>query len=270
MSVPYTIRANKEDSGATVPYSVIVPTIYGQVIVNRNDINQANALIKTGAAFDVEEINFVLQLLQYASKGAIALDIGACFGVYTLACAKALAPLGGLVHAFEPQRMLAYMICGSVALNSIENAIVHHACVGDATVDIDIPNFDYNKPLNFGSVEFGETQRYELDQQRAPSIEKVKQVRIDDFALGNVRFMKIDVEGMEYAVLQGAKKTIERERPAVLIEYLKSDKEQLAAFFCALDYAIWNWSGNLLCIQKSEAARFSGSLKGYKRVDPGK
>jgi FkbM family methyltransferase len=42
--------------------------------------------------------------------------------------------------------------------------------------------------------------------------------RLDDYALDNVGFVKIDVEGHELAVLRGATATIERNRPRFLIE----------------------------------------------------
>jgi FkbM family methyltransferase len=191
------------------------------------------------------------------------LDIGANFGVYSLGCARALTPRGGTVHAFEGQRMLAYMICGSAAVNSIENLHVHHACVGNNTKEIPIPHFDYRRPMNFGSVEFGETQREQLHQQRLPSCESVRQVRIDDLNLQSVCFAKIDVEGMEYDVLQGAAKTIERDRPVALVEHIKSEPAQLANFFLLRNYAVWVWGGDFLCGPKENEIGLSIVLPTY-------
>jgi FkbM family methyltransferase len=42
--------------------------------------------------------------------------------------------------------------------------------------------------------------------------------RLDDFELEDVGFVKIDVEGHEFPVLQGAANLIDRERPNVLVE----------------------------------------------------
>lgn len=56
--------------------------------------------------------------------------------------------------------------------------------------------------------------------------------RLDDFNLSPV-FIKIDVQGFEYAVLQGAKLTITSHRPVVLIEAPK-DAERI--FFAARNY----------------------------------
>src|SRR6202008_673039 len=43
---------------------------------------------------------------------------------------------------------------------------------------------------------------------------------LDGFALSEVRFIKIDVEGSENDVLNGARATIARDRPVLLLELL--------------------------------------------------
>ena len=48
--------------------------------------------------------------------------------------------------------------------------------------------------------------------------ENVSTRRLDSFNLEDVSFIKIDVEGYEEAVLNGAKDTIQKNRPSLLIE----------------------------------------------------
>jgi FkbM family methyltransferase len=50
--------------------------------------------------------------------------------------------------------------------------------------------------------------------------------RLDDFDLGDVGFIKIDVEGHEFPVLVGAQGLIDRQRPTVLVEIeLRPDRQ---------------------------------------------
>lgn len=42
--------------------------------------------------------------------------------------------------------------------------------------------------------------------------------RLDDYFFPSLKLLKIDVEGMEFCVLEGARKTIETHRPIILIE----------------------------------------------------
>ncbi|MEN9712504.1 MAG: hypothetical protein RLY90_765, partial [Pseudomonadota bacterium] len=103
------------------PYTIVLPTGYGHMLVNRFDINQTGALLKTGRATDAEKVEFAVRVCENSPPSSIALDIGANFGTYSLAMARAMQKLGGRVYAFEAQRIIYYMLCGSVSLNSLEN-----------------------------------------------------------------------------------------------------------------------------------------------------
>jgi FkbM family methyltransferase len=68
-------------------------------------------------------------------------------------------------------------------------------------------------------------------------IEKdVKLATLDEFALTEVDFMKIDVEGHEVEVLKGAVKTIEKWRPIVLVELKKEHVQEADRLFQPFDY----------------------------------
>jgi hypothetical protein len=149
---------NDDLSLQPVSFAAIVPTAYGQMLVNRYDINQTNALFKTGMAIDHGEIKMLAKLLDKGRPDPVVIDVGANFGTYTLAFASYVGPRGR-VYAFEPQRLIYYMLAGSVALNSLTNVHCFNVAVGDHEDLIDVPQFDYSKPMNFGSVEFGRRSR---------------------------------------------------------------------------------------------------------------
>jgi FkbM family methyltransferase len=242
-----------------VPYTIVVPTIYGQVLVNRYDTNQTNALIKTGEALDTGEIASLQGIIKLLPAGQVFLDVGANFGLYSLAMAQTLKETGGTVHAFEAQRVLFNMICGSVALNSIENMHVHHLAIADRAGSIAIPNFDYNTVTSFGSIEFGDQQLEPLTQERKPSTEQVRAARLDDLGIKRVDMIKMDIEGMEEHALAGAKEMFTKHRPIALIEWIKSNKQAMVDYFAALDYEVYEAGGNLLCLPKNKEPRVTVS-----------
>lgn len=244
-----------------VSYTVVLPTVYGQVMVNRFDTNQTNALLKTSSAIDTTEIAVMAQLAAQLPQGSTIVDMGANFGLYTLAMARASAAKNCTVHAFEAQRVIAYMVCGTMALNAVENVVVHHLAVGAAAGEIDIPKFDYRQISSYGSVEFGAEQKEFIGQQRGASSEKVRQVSLDGMQLSNVRLIKVDIEGMEESALQGAQATIERDRPLCLVEWIKSDKAALIAFFKQRHYTMLDWGMNLLCLPSADAFPFQHNLQ---------
>jgi FkbM family methyltransferase len=185
------------------------------------------------------------------------LDVGANFGTFSLALARVVGPRGK-VHAFEPQRIIFNMLAGSVALNSLTNVYCHHLALGDREGKVEIPQFDYSQPLNFGSIEFTPQQNEPLHQQRgkdASRAEYVPLTTIDRLGFDRVHLVKIDAEGMEMQVLQGAADTIRRCRPVLYLEYLKGDKAALHQHVASLQYLIHENGLNFLCIPTELSAR---------------
>ena len=211
------------------------------MLVNRFDINQTNALLKTGRAIDHEEIAMLNQLLrQLFPEGRVFVDVGANFGTYTLGLAQTVGPQGK-IYSFEAQRILSYMLSGSIALNGLTNVFCHNYAVGKKRAKLEIPQFDYNRPLNFGSIEFGGEQREILEQQRrhsAENAEYVDVVTLDSFEFPRVDIIKIDVEGMEADVLAGAAETLRRCRPILFVEHAKSDYRSLTQMIADFGYDV--------------------------------
>src|SRR2546430_15676743 len=146
-------------------FSIVVPTVYGQMIVNRHDINQSGALLRTGKSPDNKEIELWATIASALSPDAVVVDAGANFGSFALGISRRIGPRGA-VHAIEAQRVIFNMLAGSVALNSHLNVYCYNVALGDHEGQIEIPQFDYSKPLNFGSIEFGPQQTEKLAQPR--------------------------------------------------------------------------------------------------------
>lgn len=241
----------EEWAGEPTSFSLCVSTLYGPMLINRFDINQTNSLIKTARAIDHAEISILAQLLGLFPEGRVFVDVGANFGTYTLGLARSVGPMGKVV-SFEAQRILSYMLAGSIAMNGFTNVFCHNYAIGKERGKIEIPQFDYNKPLNFGSIEFGGSQRERLDQERQQSAEKVEYVEmfpLDAFGFARVDILKIDVEGMEADVLLGATETLRRCRPILYVEHAKSDSQALTGMIGSQGYDIHPIQQmNLLCV----------------------
>jgi len=136
----------------------------------------------------------------------IAIDAGANKGVYTYW----LERLSQHVHAYEPNpKMLKTLKRGAGF-----KATIHFAALSDQAGEfaLRIPKTSQGKYSNQGASlnhdkvgdSYGEVM--------------VKTRRLDDEGLANIGFIKIDVEGHEMAVLDGALETIKRDRPTLLIE----------------------------------------------------
>lgn len=240
-------------------YNVIVPTDIGTFIINKNDLGVGWQLSQYGT-YDPHELHAVreiLKLLRTTSPKLIVLDIGANIGVHSVVMSQEVGDGG--VFAFEAQRIIFNMLAGNVALNSLSNVFCFHNAVSDTSGIIDIPIFDYGKPMSFGSVEFGGTQKEDIGQKPlAGESEKVAALAIDGMNFEKINFIKIDVEGMEINVLQGAKKSILNFRPLMLIEYLKSDKDEIIGWLKNAKYKIYSGIGaNYLCVPEEVNITFN-------------
>ena len=256
---------------------VLAATEQGTLIVNHLDYRMSDRGQRYGVGFqlldtayyDADEVSIANALLnlqrQFRGDGVVALDCGANIGVHTVSWARQMTGWGEVL-AFEAQERIFYALAGNICLQNCFNARAFHAAVGESDGLLNIPVPDYRRPGSFGSLELRSGEKTEDIGQAVnydPSaLRSVKMMRIDGLELSRVDFMKIDVEGMEREVLDGAVSTIQRCRPIMLIEFIKSDIGLLADFLDAADYNYNQFGINLVAVPKGDPAekeiQFSG------------
>lgn len=251
---------------------VLAATNHGSMIVNLNDRHE----YKQGAAygvghqlllrscFDPEEVELAKILLtlrqQNFGPGVVAIDGGANIGVHTLEWARHMHGWGRVL-AFEAQEYVFYALAGNIALNNCWNASARWAALGEQEGHIDVPEPDYLRPGSFGSLELRPSQRTEfigqdISYEQADCV-RTPMVSIDSLQLERLDFLKLDVEGMEMEVLRGARATVERCKPIVLAEVIKSDLRALTSLLGDLGYqTITEGMGiNMLAFHASDPSR---------------
>lgn len=144
-----------------------------------------------------------LDLLVYPNRDAV--DVGANLGRYCVL----LAGLVSQVWAFEPHPRLAQILVKSLP----HNVIVKQAAISSrrGTIDLKVPLRRNKEVESLGTLESGSyigPHRYI----------KVPMLTLDEQPLQNIGFMKIDVEGHELSVVEGALTLLAQQRPTVLVE----------------------------------------------------
>lgn len=244
---------------------VISATSQGTMIVNKNDYRMVNETTGYGVGyqmltygcFDPDEVDFAVQLLlrrhRYFGDGVVGLDLGANIGAHTIEWARALHGKGSVV-AIEAQERVYYALAGNIAINNCFNAQALHGAIGAKEGVLDIPVPNYLIASTFGSLELRQTARSEfIGQKLDPSrTQKVRMLTIDGLQLQRLDFIKIDVEGMEMEALEGGLHSIERLRPIMLIESIKSDKDAIKAFAEQFGYKVFPKGINLLAVHASD------------------
>ncbi len=247
---------------------VVVSTNHGSLLVNRHDYRLVSGggygvgyqLLNT-SSFDQNEVDVVLHLL-YARRevhgdGVVAIDCGANIGVHTVEWAKFMYGWGSVI-AVEAQERIFYALAGNITLNNCFNARAIWAAVGAENGMIDVPQPDYFVPSSFGSLEIRdgancENIGQEIDRsQRGGRTQKTSLIKLDDLGLDRLDFLKIDIEGMEQEALCGARDVIEKFRPCMLIEKIKSDELVLRNFLAERDYKVFAAGINLIAIHSAD------------------
>jgi FkbM family methyltransferase len=150
------------------------------------------------------------------SEGDTVIDIGAHIGFYTLLLSK-LAGREGKVIAFEPLPGNFSILEENIRLNGLCSRI---RAVNKAVFDRSIDGMELVVPVDESSSLTSSPWASLLFKKGGERV-TVKTVSLDDFLSesdSQVRFIKMDAEGAEESIIRGALRTIERYRPAMLIE----------------------------------------------------
>lgn len=139
------------------------------------------------------------------------LDVGGHVGLIAIPASRLVAP-GGRVYSFEPAAFNHRLLERHIRLNGADNIVAVADLVGgsdDEAVDFFEQGSDY--PMN--SIAEPEDTKRTIRTSR-------RQVTLDAYCEAHnlsPDLIKIDTEGAEVGVLQGARKVIERCRPTIFL-----------------------------------------------------
>lgn len=150
-------------------------------------------------------------LNNFVRKNSTVIDVGANFGVYTYLLAKYCKTL----HAFEPNPRCA----AEIEACSLPNVEIHKVGLSSTPgeMTLHIPFLGGELDTGGGSLVNSFDNETMLD---------VSVMTLDQFNFKDVSFIKIDVEGYELAVLNGAEKTLKEQHPTILVEIEQRHHEQ--------------------------------------------
>ena len=164
-----------------------------------------------------KELSFIDR---FGDKTKVALDIGVYRGVYSYKFSKFFKH----VHSFEPNPLL-FPYLNKNLKKIIRNIELYNFALSDVSGETVL-----KLPLRSGSIFKDNIE--ELYQLGAASIHpknefnqskkvNVRMEKLDNIQIKNIGFIKIDVEGHELEVIKGAKETINKYNPILLVEIEK-------------------------------------------------
>lgn len=137
------------------------------------------------------------------------LDVGSNIGLHSVWFSN--HAFKGKVYSFEPNENNRLLLIKNLSQNNCNNVEVYNNLVGNRNGTEFISSFNPSVPGNFGECSI-------LDRDPQQLYEAKPMITIDSLQLPKVDFIKIDVEGYEKEVLNGAEETIINHRPGMLVE----------------------------------------------------
>jgi FkbM family methyltransferase len=170
--------------------------------------------------FENNEIAFLRRSLK---QGDVFLDIGANGGIYTVIASKQVGQEGH-VYAFEPGEHELRLLRHNIKLNGLTNVTVIQCAVSDK-----IGNAKFAVVKDGALNSLADLHRTEQDIE---SWQTVFTLSLDDFvckySIPRVDFIKIDVEGAEKLVFEGAKSLMMSDNRITIL--FESSDQNVAAF----------------------------------------
>ena len=186
--------------------------------------------------------------------GACVIEVGGHIGFISLFYSKLVTPppatAGGQVIVFEPGINNLQYLKTNVAKHSNVNLVVAACSDSDGESIFYIDNLTGQNNSLVASFD-----GLKVNSSNAPGISvgiesvTVATVKLDsycaEFAI-KPDFIKIDVEGHEFAVLTGADRTLSDQFPPILMVEIQSDHEQISNLLHLKGYDLYGSNGQLI------------------------
>jgi FkbM family methyltransferase len=201
-----------------------LPTPAGPITFNFNshhDRDYIASLIRANGLIDYEAPTPAVFAALVQDSPGLVLDIGANSGLFSLLAAAANVRVR--VHAFEPLDDARDALCANIADNpNLQSRIVVEP-FGLSCADGELGFYetinDQGLLSTSSSLELAHAQRIGAYCER-----RIRVMKLDTWATTHdreeIQLMKMDVEGHEYAALEGGRQTIARHRPFIIVEML--------------------------------------------------
>ncbi len=191
----------------------LVPMRIGHKIKIRPTQRYLENVIYSGQYND-ENVFWIKPLME---DGSVIMDIGANVGLYTCAYAEYFKKLKIQIYAIEAVANNFKNLKENIEINNFSNIKIDQIALGkeEGELVFDLPYEGFIGNAVGGNIfTSNETKKFQT---------KVKMITLDKYAVENkierCDFLKIDVEGAEYFVFQGAAKFLEKCRPVVQSEF---------------------------------------------------
>ena len=221
--------------------------IYNFKILASNKKNKISHALLKKCHFDNQK---ELELISNISKKnqIFLIDCGCNYGFYSFYTAS-LSDQNSVI-AIEASPTTAQDFEKNINLNKLDNIVLINSAISN--IDNTVVNFNESKNDWESSLTHNEFDEKKINKIRTQKIDTIiKNKKLDFYSL----IIKLDIEGHELQALEGAKNTIKKYNPIIIMElstyiFNKNNKgfDRLNFFLTEFDYSIYNTKNILITV----------------------
>ena len=157
---------------------------------------------------------------QHVPRGATIIDAGANIGNHSVYFARVCG--ARQIYAFEPMRETFKILSRNAEINAMDRIQCHNFALGARLGRADLRQYS---AANIGAT------RLESDEDGFYEVRP-----LDSLQFTELNLIKMDVEGAQISVLDGARETLARHKPLIWIELLPQEAEESHERWLSLGY----------------------------------
>ena len=188
-------------------------TDYAEVFGNKLILSKKGLALAVSHYGTYEELEAKI-MEEKITVGSIVVDVGANIGLHTLNMARMVGNTGQ-VFAFEPDPSNFEILGKNVKINNYQNIILEKKAIGDK----------HGRTTLYRSDHPGNHRLFPQTKQAKGEVEveltSLDKYFIDSNLAEKINFIKIDVEGLEFSVLNGMKNILKNNKKIkILFEFM--------------------------------------------------
>jgi FkbM family methyltransferase len=190
------------------------PTVHGNFYLPSGDSLGNDPVAQAMMAHNLFEPAIIAFCAKHITSGSTVIDAGANWGQMTVAFSRLVGETG-FVHSIESSSHVLEHLRATLEANPECKNVTLHPNAGWHTSGEDL-----NMLIPHSTFAYSGAGIRGVKDPRDNPVHAVKSLAIDDIEFQSpVSVIKIDAQGSDFFILKGAKKTLEKYRPIVVLEY---------------------------------------------------